>query len=144
MHDASRCAMPMCMCALRMRMGQVEVVINNLVRRTMVESNLKASIIHTWLVKTLHNVLSSFTLSRSLLPSCTCTLTSLLSLSQRHQLTIGCVQHSTPQHVHCGGPAMLFSLSSIVKKRRSSMLPCPLVSILCPAHARLIVSARDA
>ena len=30
------------------------------VRRTTVESNMKASIIYTWLVKTLHNVLSSF------------------------------------------------------------------------------------
>ena len=43
--------------------GPSEVVINNLVRRTTVESNMKASIIYTWLVKTLHNVLSSFAIS---------------------------------------------------------------------------------
>ena len=39
-------------------------VTNNLVRRATVESNMKVSIIYTWLVKTLHNVLSSFVRSR--------------------------------------------------------------------------------
>ena len=39
-------------------------------RRTTVESNMKESIIYTWLVKTLHNVLFSFALSLILfLPS---------------------------------------------------------------------------
>ena len=38
-------------------------VTSNSVRRTAVESNMKANIFYTWLVKTLHNMLSSFAIS---------------------------------------------------------------------------------
>ena len=64
-------------------------VTNNLVQRTTVESNMKVSIIYTWLVKTLHNVPSSFAIS--LVLYCPlglglfCTLTLLLSVSQCRQ-----------------------------------------------------------
>ena len=61
-------------------------VTSNSVRRTTVESNMKASIFYTWLVKTLHNVLSSFAISLVLF----CLLglgffCTLHSVSQRHQ-----------------------------------------------------------
>ena len=69
------------MCAFRMRVGRVEHVseISQSSRRTTVESNMKSEHIniYTWLVKTLHDVLSSFSLT--LFSSCTlsfhCSLT---------------------------------------------------------------------
>ena len=95
-------------------------------RRTTVELNMKVSIIYTWLVKTLHNVLFSFALL--LFSSCPLgffrTLTSLLSLSQ-------CCQPSaafSTKHVLSGGQAPLFSAPSIVKKRRSCLSSTAIVS----------------
>ena len=63
----------LCQCALRMRVGHVELRRQKLVRareRLQLNRAWKVSIIYTWLVKTLHNVLSSFELSLVLfLPS---------------------------------------------------------------------------
>ena len=56
-HDASRHAAPVRMCALRMQAGRPWSL-----RTTTVESNMEVSIIYTWLVKTLHSMLSSFAL----------------------------------------------------------------------------------
>ena len=94
-------------------------------RRTTVESNMKVSIIFTWLVKTLHNVL--FLLHFLLFSSCPlaglglfCTLTSLLSLSQCHQPLAAFSTRLCKTRVPCGGSAVLSSTSSIVMK----CLPC--------------------
>ena len=89
------------MCALRMRMGQVELVPQiNLVRRITVESNMKASIIYTWLV-TLHDVLSSFALSLVLfLPSWLLLYIDFIAFSFSVSPTVGCVQHSTLQNTY--------------------------------------------
>ena len=86
----------------------------------------KASIIYTWLVKTLHIALSSFAFSlvlflqpQALLASIVHWLASLLSLSQcLSQCRLRSALDSA-KHVPCGGPAALSSLPFIVKK------PCP-------------------
>ena len=109
-------------------------VTNNLVRRTMIESNMKASINYTWLVKPLHNVLSSFAISLVLfcpLGFCFfCTLTLLLSLSP-------CRQPSDAFSTRLHKTRTLRRTSRAVPPHpplsRSAILPCPLVSILCPA-----------
>jgi len=50
-HDASRCAVPVRMCTLRMRVGHVEQMseISQSSRTTTVESSMKVSIIYTLL-----------------------------------------------------------------------------------------------
>ena len=76
-------------------------VTNNLVRRTTIELNMKASIIYTWLVKTLHNVLSSFALSLVLfLPSWLLLYFDFIAFLFSVSPTVGCIQHSTPQNTY--------------------------------------------
>ena len=76
----------LCQCALHTREGHVELRCQKLVRARERLHRLnrasKVSIIYTWLVTTLHNVLSFFALSLVLFY---CTLTSLLSLSRCRQ-----------------------------------------------------------
>ena len=90
---------------------------------------LNVSIIYTWLVKTLHNMLLSFALSLVLfLPSWLLLCFLFLSVANCWR----CSALNSAKHISCGGPAALFSVSSIVKKRRSSL------------SSTSIVSARDA
>ena len=81
----------------------------------------KVSIIYTWLVKTLHNALSSFAFSlvlflqpQALLASIVHWLASLLSLSQCLSQCQLCSALDSAKHVPCGGPAVLSSLPFIV------------------------------
>ena len=84
-----------------MWMGQVEQVSQIIVRRTTVESNMKVNIIYTWLVKTPHNVLSSFALSLVLfLPSWLLLYIDFIAFSFSVSPTVGCVEHPTPQNTY--------------------------------------------
>ena len=87
-------------------------VTSNSVRRTMVELNMKASIFYTWLVKTLHNVLSSFAISLVLfcLLGLGFFLHCILFLSVANRRL--CSALDSTKHVRCGGAAALSSLSS--------------------------------
>ena len=112
-------------------------------------------IIYTWLVKTsqtcflpLNFILFSSCPLSFYLVSCHvwnivwetsfyCALTSLLSFSQRRQLSAAFSTDSA-KHVHCGRPAALSYPSSIVKKRCSSLssiarlgIRYPCVSVQC-------------
>ena len=90
-HDASQCAVPVRMCPLCMRIDHVELRCQKLVgaqERLRLNRTWKVSIIYTWLVKTLHHVLSSLICTFSSCPLsfyCKLTLSLLLSLSQCHQ-----------------------------------------------------------
>ena len=110
-HDTSRRAVPVRICAMCMHADGPSGagVTNNLVRRTTIESNMKASIIYTWLVKTLHNVLSSFALSLVLfLPSWLLSYIDFIAFLFSVSPTVGCVQHSTSQNMYVvEGPAAL-------------------------------------
>ena len=99
-------------------------------RTTTVESNMKVSIIYTWLVKTLHNMLFllHFLLFSSSFLGYFCTVTSLLSLSQCHQHWLCSALNSAKPVGHCGGPAALFFASSIVKKCHSYLPSTSIVS----------------
>ena len=81
-------------------MDEPGAITNNLVRRITVESNMKASIIYTWLVKTLQNVLSFFALSLVLLPFWLLLYIDFVAFSFSVLPTVGCVQHSTPQNMY--------------------------------------------
>ena len=122
-HHASRRAVPVRKCALRMRMGQVEQgVTNNLVRRTTVESNMKASIIYTWLVKTLHNVVSSFALSLVLFFA-SWLLLYIDFVTFSVSPTVGYVQHSIPQNMYVAEDQLRCPPRPPLS--RSAVLPCP-------------------
>ena len=116
-------------------------VTSNSVRRTAVESNMKANIFYTWLVKTLHNVLSSFAISLVLFFLLGLGFFLYIAFCFSVSPTVGCVQHLTPQNMyiaedqpHCPPHSPL---------SRNAVLPCPLVSILCPACTRLHHHACD-
>ena len=98
MHDALRraCQYICAQCAC----GWARCHHNNLVRRITVESNTKVSIIYTWLVKTLQNMLSSFALSLVLLPFWLLLYIDFVAFSFSVSPTVSCVQHSTPQNTY--------------------------------------------
>ena len=100
------------------------------------------SLIYTWLVKTIHNVFSSF--SCSLLALITSTVHwpwCFLFLNAANRRL--CLVLDSAKHIHCGGPAVLSYPSSIVKKRCSSLSSIARLGIL--AHpVSSWVSARDA
>ena len=108
-------------------------VTNNLVQRTTVKSNMKARIIYTWLVKTLHNMLSSFAISLVLF--CPLGFSFFLyidfaAFSFSMSPTVRCIQHSTPQNTYIAKDK-----PRCPSRSRSAILSCPLVSISCPARS---------
>ena len=115
-HDALRRAVPVRMCALRMRVG------HGAQERLRFNRAWKVSIIYTWLVKTLHSVLSSFAFSCSRLALLASTVPWLcciffLNAANRRLRSV----LDSAKCVRCRWPTALFYLSSIVKKRRSSL-----------------------
>ena len=98
-------------------------------RPTMVESNMKSDHnLYLWNSPRCAFFFCNFSRSLLALLIFYCTLTSLLSLSQCHQLSA----LDSAKQLRCGGPAVLSYPSSIVKKCRSSLssivLPCPPLS----------------
>ena len=85
----------------------------------------KVSIIYTWVVKTLHSVLSSFVLSLVLvlpslyLPSTVPWLRCFLFFNAANRRLRSVLDSA--KRARCGGPTALSYPSSIVKKRRSSL-----------------------
>ena len=116
-HDDSRRAAPVHMCALRMRVGL------GAQERLQLNRTWKVSIIYTWLVKTFHSVLFSFcTFSCSrpaLLASTVPWLRCLLFLNAANHRLRSVL--NSAKRVRCRGPTALFYWSSIVKNRRSSL-----------------------
>ena len=81
----------------------------------------EVSIIYTWLVKTLHNVLSSFVLSLVLvLPS---KLLLYLDFSFSMLQTVGCVLYSILQNAYVAEDQPRFPTCPPLS--RSAVLPCP-------------------
>ena len=114
-----------CQCALRMRVGHVKLRCQKLVRaqeRLWLNRASKVSIIYTWLVKTLHNVLSSFELSLVLfLPSQLLLYIDFVTFSMPP--TIGCVQYSTPQNMY--DVEHQPCCPTHPRLSRSAVVPCP-------------------
>ena len=112
-------------CALRMWVGHVELRFQKLVRaREQLRLNRasKVSIIYTWLVKTLHNVFSSFALFLVLfLPSQLLLYIDFVTFSFSMSPTVGCIQYSTPQNTYVAEDQPRCPGHSIVKKHRSSL-----------------------
>ena len=79
----------------------------------------KVSIIYTWLVKTLDNLISSFALSLILFVSTVHWLRCFLFLNATNRRLRSV--HDSTEHIRCGGPAALSYPSAIVKKRSSSL-----------------------
>ena len=77
----------------------------------MVELSMKVSIIYTWLVKTLHNMLSSFVLS-------------LVTFYFLMPPTVGCVQYSAPQNTYIAEDQL--RCLTLPRLLRSTVLPSPL------------------
>ena len=92
-----------CQCTLCMWVGHVELRCQKLVRareRLRLNQAWKVGIIYTWLVKTLHNVPSSFALSLvRFLPSQLLLYIDFVTFSFSPP-TVGCVQYSTPQNTY--------------------------------------------
>ena len=138
----------LCQCALRMWVGHVELRFQKLVRareRLQLNWAWKVSIIYTWLVKTLHNVLLlHFSCSLlALLASTVHWLCCFLFLNAANRRLHSVLDSA--KHVCSGGPAALSYPSLIVKKRRSSLSSIARLGI--SAHLVSIspwVNARDA
>ena len=107
-------------------------------KRTTVESNMKVSIIYTWLVKTLHNVLFSFALSLVLfLPTCWSWLVlyiDFVAFSFSVSPTVGYVQHSTLQNM-CTLRRISRAVLHVLHCHEVSSLPRPSTSIVSACDA---------
>ena len=108
-----------------MRVDHVELRCQKLVRaRERLNRASKVSIIYTWLVKTLHSVLSSFELSLVLfLPSMLLLYIDFVAFSFSMPPTVGCVQYSTPQNTYVVEDQPLCPTRPQLS--RSAVLPCP-------------------
>ena len=96
-HGASRRTMPVHISTMHMRVGHVEHVSEvSQSSRLRLNRTWKVSIIYAWLVKTLHNVLSSFARYLVLfLPSWLLLYIDFVAFSFSVSPNIGCVQDST-------------------------------------------------
>ena len=113
-----------CVCAHCACGCHVKQVFSPSSRRTTVESNIKVSIIYTWLVKTLHDVLSTFALYLVLfLPSWHLLYIDFVAFSFSVSPTVGCVQHSTPQNTYVAEDQSRCPRRPPLS--RSAVLPCP-------------------
>ena len=114
-----------CQCALRMWVGHVELRCQKLVRaqeQLRLNRTSKVSIIYTWLVKTLHSMLSSSALSLVLfLPSQLLLYIDFVTFSIPP--TVGCVQYSTPQNTYVAEHQP--RCPTRPRLSRSAVLPCP-------------------